>query len=140
MGMKVSSEVRRKLRETYAEMQEATARAERVTRPDGVDVGGHPGMQALNLSSYLGGFVQALLDDLEELENGVNEQSAWMPYRVEWQSDLTTRWGLMTEAETREDADLQADRILNEYRGRVRVVMQRVVTIRGLGLDAREPA
>lgn len=137
--MKVSGETRRKLRETYEEMQGATARADKVTRRDGTDGHGHPGMQALNLSSYLGGFVLALLDDIEELETGVNEQSAWLPYRVEWQPDLVTRWGLMTEAETREEADLAAKRVLSEYNGRVRVVAQRVVMIEGLGVSVKEP-
>jgi hypothetical protein len=136
--VKLSPETRRKLRETYEEMQEATARAERVTRPDGVDGHGHPGMQALNLSSYLGGFVKALLEDIEELESGVNEQSAWLPYRVEWQADLSTRWSLMTEAESRGEAEAAAERILNVHNGRVRVVGQRVVTIRGLGIDKTE--
>lgn len=137
--MKVSGETRRKLRETYEEMQGATARADKVTRRDGTDGLGHPGMQALNLSSYLGGFVKALLDDIEELENGVGGQWAWMPYRIEWQHNLTVDWYLMTKAETREEADLAAKRVLEQHQGRVRVVAQRVVMVEGLGASVKEP-
>lgn len=49
------------------------------------------------------------------------------PYRVEWRSNLTTRWMLMGSAETREDADDLAERSLNRHGGFCRLVSQHVI-------------
>lgn len=49
------------------------------------------------------------------------------PYRVMWRPDLSTRWLLMKEADTREEADGIAVETIKAHRGYVRLITQHVI-------------
>jgi hypothetical protein len=49
------------------------------------------------------------------------------PYRVMWRADLSTRWILMKEADTREEADQFALEALHAHGGYCRLISQFVI-------------
>lgn len=59
---------RASIRDAHRQMIAARRRADAVTRPDGCDSLGHPGIAAANLGGSLGGRAVALLDSLEAVE------------------------------------------------------------------------
>lgn len=68
-GMTGIPEMTRKaIRQAHADLGRAVERAENVTRPDGTDGHGHPGIAAANLEGYLGRFTVPLLNELERIE------------------------------------------------------------------------
>lgn len=66
--MTIDPRTRRVIRDTHRELQEAKHAAEQVTRPDGTDGTGHPGIRAANLEGYLGRYTLPLLNELERAE------------------------------------------------------------------------
>lgn len=59
---------RKAIRTIHAELQEARLAASKVSRPDGTDESGHPGIRAANLEGVLGQYTIPLLDALEAAE------------------------------------------------------------------------
>lgn len=57
------------------------------------------------------------------------------PYRVQWRVNLVTNWQYMSEWLTLEQAQLEADAMLQRHNGQVRVIHQTVTSVRGLGMD-----
>lgn len=49
------------------------------------------------------------------------------PYRVMWRANLSTRWILMKDATTREEADDIAAYAINAYGGYCRLITQHVI-------------
>lgn len=64
----IPQKTREAIRQAQADLGRAVERAENVTRPDGTDGHGHPGIAAANLEGYLGRFTVPLLDALEDCE------------------------------------------------------------------------
>jgi hypothetical protein len=59
---------RKSVRDGAEELRDAIERRSRVTRPDGTDEKGHPGIAAANLAAYLGNYTVPFLDEIERLE------------------------------------------------------------------------
>lgn len=53
-------------------------------------------------------------------------------YRVEWRPDLTTGWLYLRPADTHDEAHVEADDALKEYKGQVRIVSQHVTEVKGI--------
>lgn len=56
-----------------------------------------------------------------------------MPYRVEWRPNLVTRWWLIKDCKTHEQALDEADVAREKWSGQTRVVSQHVVAVAGFG-------
>lgn len=64
----ISIRTRDEVRKAFDDLKAAVARREAVTRPDGTDGQGHPGVEAANLEGYLGRFTIPLLNEVERQE------------------------------------------------------------------------
>lgn len=60
-------------------------------------------------------------------------------YRVEWRVNCVTHWTYMRCYDTLEDANAGAGGIFVDHGGQVRVIEQRVVTAKGMGMNVTRP-
>lgn len=77
---------REKARRAHRDMLAAIEARQKVTRPDGTDGSGHPGIRAANLEGYLGGFTIQFLNEIERLESEL-QRNHRRRLRFEWSGD-----------------------------------------------------